>query len=194
MDPYSRSGRVLKNLTFYSIITLLVIMLFSCENDMAVVHEMTRRDTLPVVTSYNINVHYSEKGRTQFIMKAPVASIYTGHDQYQEFNEGFHVTFYDSLMNVTSELLADYGINYDRKKIMEARYNVVVINHEKNEKLNTEHLVWDQNAKKIFSDVFVKISTPGDILYGENGFEADESFNNWVIRKTSGEFEINEND
>jgi LPS export ABC transporter protein LptC len=194
MDPYSRSGRALKNMTFYSIIALVVIMLFSCENDMAVVHEMTKRDTLPVVTSHNINVHYSEKGRTQFIMEAPVAAFYTGHDQYQEFTEGFHVTFYDSLMNVKSELSADYGINYDRKKIMEARYNVVVINYEKNEKLNTEHLVWDQNTKKIFSNVFVRISTPGDILYGENGFEADESFDNWVIRKTSGEFEIEEND
>jgi hypothetical protein len=38
--------------------------------------------------------------------------------------------------------------------------------------------------------VFVKITTPTDVLYGENGFEADESFNSWVIRKTSGEFEI----
>lgn len=190
MDPYSRPGLIIKNLSFYSIIILAVIMLFSCENDMAVVHEITRRDTLPVVTSYNIEVHYSEKGQTRFIMEAPEAAFHTGHDQFQEFTKGFHVVFYDSLMNVKSELSAEYGINYDRKKIMEARHNVVIINHEKNEKMNTEHMIWDQNTKKIFSDVFVKITTPGDVLYGENGFEADESFDNWVIRKTSGEFEF----
>jgi hypothetical protein len=44
--------------------------------------------------------------------------------------------------------------------------------------------------KKDISNVFVKIKTASDVLYGENGFEADESFNNWVIRKTSGEIEI----
>lgn len=192
MDPYSRQGRKLKDIIFISIIAFLAIMLFSCENDMAVVNEMTRRDTLPVVTSYEIEVYYSENGRPQFIMKAPVAAFYTGDDPRQEFPEGFHVTFFDTLMAKKSELIAGYGVSYEKRKWMEARSNVIVINHDKNERLNTEHLVWDQEKKIIYSDVFVKITTPGDVLFGEQGFESDESFNNWVIRKTSGEFEIKE--
>jgi LPS export ABC transporter protein LptC len=194
MDPYSHSGQAYRQITFLSIITLGVIMLFSCENDMAVVNEMTKRDTLPVVTSYDIAVLYSERGKPQFILEAPVAAFYIGDDPYQEFPEGFHVSFFDSLMNKKSELMADYGISYDKRKIMEARRNVIVMNHEKNEKLNTEHMIWDQTEKSIFSEVFVKITTPTDVLYGENGFEADESFNNWVIRKTSGEFEIEDDE
>ncbi|MBE0663380.1 MAG: LPS export ABC transporter periplasmic protein LptC [Bacteroidales bacterium] len=190
MDPYSHPGRSIRNVFFYSIIILWMIMLFSCENDMALVNEMTKRDTLPVVSSYNIAVHYSENGIPQFIMEAPVANFYAGEDPRQEFPEGFYVTFFDSLMNKKSELLADYGVSYEKRKLMEARRKVIVINHEKNEKLNTEHMIWDQAEKKIFSDVFVKITTQSDVLYGENGFEAHESFNDWVIRKTSGEFEI----
>lgn len=169
-------------------------MLFSCENDMALVNEMTKRDTLPVVSSYNIAVHYSENGIPQFIMEAPVANFYTGDEPRQEFPEGFYVTFFDTLMNKKSELMADYGVSYEKRKLMEARRNVIVINHEKNEKLNTEHMIWDQAEKKIFSDVFVKITTQSDVLYGENGFEAHESFNDWVIRKTSGEFEIEDDE
>jgi len=192
MDPYSRQGQRFKDIVFISIIAFWAIMLFSCENDMAVVNEMTRRDTLPAVTSYQIQVYYSENGRPQFILEAPVAAFYTGDDPKQEFTEGFHVTFFDSLMNKKSELMADYGVSYEKRKMMEARSNVIVINHEKNERLNTEHMVWDQDKKKIFSDVFVKITTPGDVLFGEQGFESDESFNNWVIHKPSGEFEIKE--
>jgi LPS export ABC transporter protein LptC len=190
MHPPSQSGRTFKTISFSSIIIMWMIMLFSCENDMAVVNEITKRDTLPVVSSYEIQVNYSEKGHPQFILEAPVALFYSHKETYQEFPEGFHVRFFDSLMNVKSELSADYGINYERNKLMEARRNVVVINHEKDETLNTEEMTWDQNKKKIFSNVFVKIKTASDVLYGENGFEADESFNNWVIRKTSGEIEI----
>lgn len=194
MDPLSQKGRSFKQISFFSIITIGVIMLFSCENDMAVVNEMTRRDTLPVVTSTNIEVLYSEVGKPQFILKAPVAAFFTGDDPHQEFPQGFYVIFYDSVMNKKSELMADYGISYDKRKLMEASRNVVVINHEKNEKLNTEHMIWNQSEKLIYSEAFVKITTPTDVLYGENGFEADESFNSWVIRKTSGEFEIEDDD
>ncbi len=192
MDPDSQANRSIKKFSLYSIIALWVVMLFSCENDLAVISEMTREDTLPVVKSYDISVLYSEKGASQFILEAPLAAFYTGDDPRQEFPEGFYVIFFDSLMNKKSELMADYGISYDQRKLMEAHRNVIVINHETNEKLNTEHMIWDQTKKIIFSDAFVKITTPTDVLYGENGFEADESFNNWVIRKTSGEFEIDE--
>jgi len=192
MDPDSQANRNIKQTGIYSIIALWVVMLFSCENDMAVISEMTREDTLPVVKSYDISVLYSEKGAAQFILEAPLAAFYVGDDPHQEFPQGFYVVFFDSLMNKKSELMANYGISYDQRKLMEAYRNVIVINHETNEKLNTEHMIWDQTKKIIFSDAFVKITTPSDVLYGENGFEADESFNNWVIRKTSGEFEIDQ--
>lgn len=192
MEPYSRSGLNFKNPIILSITVLIAVMLFSCENDITLVNEITRKDTLPVMTSYNIEIQYSEKGKPQFNLKAPVATVSMGEDACQEFPEGFHITFYDSLMNIKSELSADYGISIESTKIMEARRNVVVLNHERGEKMNTEFMTWDQNKKIIFSDAFVKITTPTDVLYGKNGFEADESFNSWVIRKTSGEFEISD--
>jgi len=192
MGPYSRKGQRLKDIVFSSIIAIWSVMLFSCENDMAVVSEMSQPDTLPLVTSYEIQVYYSENGRPQFVLKAPVAAFYIGDDPRQEFTQGFHVTFFDTLLNKKAEFMADYGVNYEKRKLMEARSNVIVINHEKNERLNTEHLVWDQQKKKIFSNDFVKITTANDVLFGEQGFESDESLNNWVIRKPSGEFEIQE--
>ncbi len=190
MDSYSHSGRNFRQTVTYSIIAIIAVMLFSCENDMDLVNEITRQDTLPVMISYNIEVYYSEKGNPQFILKAPMATYFSGDDSFQEFPEGFHVVFYDSMMNMKSELIADYGVSYEKRKLMEARRNVIVFNHDRGEKMNTELMVWDQNKKIIFSDTFVKITTPTEVLYGENGFQADESFHSWVLRKTSGELEI----
>lgn len=111
-----------------------------------------------------------------------------------KFTEGFKVIFYDSLNpeKIRTEITAKYGINKESEKIMEAKTDVIVINHLKGEQLNTEHLVWNQNTKKVFSDVFVKITTPDKILYGD-GMQSDETFNHWRIKKPRGEMYVNEN-
>jgi len=72
---------------------------------------------------------------------------------------------------------------------MEAKNNVIVTNI-KGEILNTEHLIWDQNKKIIYSDVFVKITTPTQILFGK-GLESDERFENWKIKNPTGNIFIN---
>jgi len=60
----------------------------------------------------------------------------------------------------------------------------VVVN-EKNEKLNTEKLEWDEQTGKLYSDQFVKITTPEEIIMG-TGFEADQNFNSYRIFKVTG--------
>ncbi len=71
-----------------------------------------------------------------------------------------------------------------RKKKMEAKNNVIVTN-AKGEILNTEHLIWDQNTHKIYSDVFVKITTATQILFGK-GLESDERFEKYRIKNPTG--------
>ncbi len=157
---------------------------------MSRVYEVTQRDTLPVVTSFNVDALYTQQGHLQFRFKAPVAMAFTGDEPYQEFPQGINVVFFDSLLNPKTKLTADYAISYERSRTMEARRNVVVVNFSKDEKINTEHLVWDQEKRIIFSNTFVKITTTTNIIYGEKGFESNEAFDNWVIKKTSGELEV----
>jgi hypothetical protein len=64
--------------------------------------------------------------------------------------------------------------------------------NEKNEQLNTEHLVWDEQKGLIYSDKFVKINTGKEILMGE-GMESDERFNRWKIKRPKGSITIKEN-
>jgi len=173
---------------------LLILIYFSlsgCSNELDEVKEVTAvSDTLPGESAYNVVMHYSEKGHIQFTLKAEQLDRYSTVSPYIEFPKGLHVMFYDSIGGIKSELTANYAISYEGKKFMEARDDVVVINHEKNQTLNTEYLQWDQKKHIIFTDVFVKITTDEHVIFGKDGFESDEEFNRWTIRTISGKLDV----
>lgn len=159
------------------------------------VKRLAGRDTIPVMYAKDVSIAESENGHIKYNLTAPVLYRYeTKKGATIKFPEGFKVVFFDSINpeKVKTEISAKYGINKETEKIMEAKTDVVVINRLKGEQLNTEHLIWDQNAKKVFSNVFVKITTPDKILYGD-GMQSDEAFNHWRIKKPRGEMYVNEN-
>jgi LPS export ABC transporter protein LptC len=185
-------SRTLKLFTFKCIVFgCSMTMLFSCENDIRKVNLLTASDSLPVSTVKNIDLIRSVSGKVVLELTAPLLISYEGEDPHSEFPQGLKIVFFDSLMNITSQLTAEYGISYDKQKRMEARKNVIVVNNRKHEQLNTEVLTWNQATKKIFSDKFVKITQPGKVIFGE-GMQSDETFDVWEIRKPKGEILVNE--
>ncbi len=177
-----------KRSTSYIILWSTLLILSSCVNDMSEVYQLTAKDEGPFEISHNIKLIYSEKGQVQLKVKAPLLERYTTDRPYLEMTEGIEVLFYDSLLNVTTRLTANYAISFEDDNITEARNDVVVVN-EFDERLNTEHLVWDENKGIIYSDVFVTITTETEVLYGE-GFISDEKFEKWTLKKPQGSFII----
>lgn len=169
----------------------LMTVLFSCENDIRKVNLVTASDSIPVSTVKNIDLIRSVSGKVVLKLTAPLLKSYEGEDPYTEFPKGMKIIFFDSVMNVTSQLTAEYGISYDKRKLMVARNNVVVVNNSKHEQINTEMLTWDQNTKKIYSDKFVKITTPEKIILGD-GFDSDEAMENYTIKKLRGTILVKE--
>ena len=167
-------------------------ILFSCENDIRKINLVTASDSVPTSTVKNITLVRSVSGKVVLELTAPLLKTYEGEDPYSEFPNGMKIVFFDSLMNITSQLTAEYGISHDKQKIMEARTNVVVVNNKKNEQVNTEKLTWNQVTRKISSDKFVKITTPEKIIMGE-GFDSDETMDNYTIKKLKGTILVNEN-
>ncbi|MDL2228041.1 LPS export ABC transporter periplasmic protein LptC [Odoribacter sp. OttesenSCG-928-L07] len=186
--------RYLTNLRFCVFIT--AVLMTSCI-DQTVIDKAKEyneiRDTLPTETIFNFKISYSENGNIKFILEGEKA-INWAHKKEMEFPEGFFVTFYEPDMSKRSTLRADYGINNEEKKIMIANDNVVLVNFKTEEVLNTDELIWDQNKKLIYSEKFVKITTKDDVIYGNKGFESDETFDVWTIKKPSGDFLINEDE
>lgn len=160
------------------------LLFTACVNDVKEVDEATRLAEPGVERGKNIELFYSESGYVKVRVTAPSVTRYNTEDPYSEFNDGLQVDFYNDSLRVTSHLTANYGVRYESQLKTILRNDVQVVN-ENNEHLSTEELIWDERKHIIYSDKFVKITTPDQVLYGE-GMEADEQLTKYVIKKPQG--------
>ena len=174
---------------------LTIIVLSSCENDIAVVNTITANTekNLPATSDKNIEIIYSDSAQTRATITAPVLNRYQTKKQYMELPKGMVVIFYDEKKKQQTKLTADYGIGFENgngMEHMEAKRNVVVIN-QKGDTLNTEHLIWNAVTRKIFTEAFVKITTKDEILYGD-GLTANQDFSDYEIKNPTGQVSMKE--
>ena len=163
-----------------------------CENDIEKVKLVTDRTETPGETSNGLIILYSDSARIKVKVKTPTLDRYTGENPKTILPEGVFVEFYDSFQRISSTLSSKYAIRYDNEHKMEAKNDVVVIN-AKGERLNTEHLIWDENSARIFSDAAVTITTPDKVIMGD-GFEANQDFTQYRIFKMKGTITLNNNE
>lgn len=168
----------------YGFALLISVLFFSCKNDLEKIKQITERVKYPDISSKDITVFYSDSGIVQARLSSPLMDNYFGENPYVEFPKGMNVVFFDEDMKIKSSLKSDYAIRKEKEKQLEAKSDVVVVN-EKGEQLNTEHLIWDEEKQKIFSDAFVKIKTADEIIYGD-GFESNQDFTKYRIFKIKG--------
>jgi LPS export ABC transporter protein LptC len=170
-------------------VVLMSMILPSCKNDVQTVLSLDVVDTLPEMTARGIEIIYSEKARVQVKLVSPYLVSKTDEEPLLIFPEGFTVFFYDTAMTLTTTITADYGISFEKKKLMEARHNVVVENLAKGEKLNTEELFWDRDKGIIYSNKFVKITSGGQVYTGD-GLTSVQPFEELEVRNPKGLIEI----
>jgi LPS export ABC transporter protein LptC len=159
-------------------------------NEKADVDKVTDGKSLPVESTFDSHIYYTENADLKIKAFAPEMNRYIGEVEYIEMPKGVDVTFYDSVNQESSRLTSKYAIDKQSEYIMEAKNDVVIVNAE-GERLNTEHLIWDRKAQRIYSEVFVKITTPDEIIMGE-GFESNETFSKYKILRPKGT--ISQND
>jgi LPS export ABC transporter protein LptC len=184
-----------KVVTFISAAVIAVVFITaflpSCKNDVQTVLSLDVVDTLPEMTARDIEILYSEKAKVQIKLVSRYLVSKNEEEPMLLFPEGFTVFFYDSAMTLKSTITADYGISYEKKKVMEARHNVIVENLEKGEKLNTEELFWDRGKQLIYSNTFVKITSGGQVITGD-GLTSAEPFDVLEVKNPKGLIEIKE--
>lgn len=169
-----------------------MFFLSACENEVEKVNFLAKDENLPVEIAHNIVLTYSDSGKVKMKLSAPLLERFVKEKEYTEFREGVHVEFYNTAGEKDSELTANYAIDYTKQEKMEAKGNVIVIN-QNGDKLNTEHLIWNQKLKQITSEVFVQITTEDEIIYGD-GLVANEDFTQYEIVNTKGIINIEENE
>jgi LPS export ABC transporter protein LptC len=149
-----------------------------------------RKDTLPVERLHNAEIFYRDSFQLKAILMTPLMERYHGDQPRTVMPHGVKLRFFNRHRQVTTSLTAGWAISREHDRIMEARNDVVVVN-EKNEILNTEHLIWDERTRRIRSDAFVRIRTHEEIIFGE-GLDASEDFSWYQIRNVKGTITLKE--
>jgi LPS export ABC transporter protein LptC len=172
------------------IVCFSLLLLSSCVNDIEEVKRMGSDVRVPVSSTRNVEMIYSDSSRLRAKVNAPQRDTYIGDNGFVEFAKGLKIEFYDTKSVLESKMNANYGISYTKTEIMEAKGNVV-LKSEKGDKLETEHLIWDQKADRIYSNVFSRITSPERVIYGD-GFESNQDFSKYRILKVKGIISLNE--
>ena len=172
----------------FFLFVLVATIWAGCENDMATVHALIEQERIPTETGKDVEIEYSELGEVRSRVTAPTMKRFTVEENATEFPDGVQVKNYGSSGIVESTLEANYGIMYQKEERVYLRDDVVLVN-TKGEQLNCEELNWNWKTKRIFSDKFVKITTPEEVIWGK-GFEANDDFSWYRIDSITGNFSV----
>ena len=179
------------NYNLTTILFLVFIFFYSCKNNLTEVEYLLKDKKNPDISSEGVVYTYSEEGTIVLKIEASKVDNFQSTSKYIEFPEGIEVTSYNSTGTKESLWRADYAIKYSESGITEAKGNIVLENF-KNEKLETDFLVWDQKKEKIYTDKFVRIIQTNDTITGQ-GFESNTNFSEYKILNTKGEISIYNN-
>jgi len=172
-----------------ALIFITTFFQLSCDKEAQPGDSLKVRKDDPAMSAHNIDVLFSDSGRIQAKLSSKLMNRYIGDSPRTDFPEGFTIFIYDSVQQITATITGDRGTRKDNMRIMEAWGNVVVRNEIKKEQMNTEHLIWDENRHRIWTDVKVKITRPDQILYGSR-MESNEAFTSYSIQDPTGEFAV----
>lgn len=181
---------MLSSLFKYGTILIAVLTLLSCERKMEVIKKSDILSLPTLTVKYDTTV-YTDSSKLQLIMYSPLIERYPNiKPPYAEFRQGIKVLFYNGHSQPVGSFTSKYAKFLEDKRLWELRDSVVAVN-ERNEKLETELLYWDQDKELIYTDRAVRITYADEIVIGI-GMQSDPKFTNWWIRDVSATIPISE--
>jgi len=168
-----------KRLAVMIVATFLLFL--GCKNDISVVKSLTIKEKSPTETATKMHLYFSEAGiiKNEFIFEE--MNKYEYSEPYVEYPKGVEAHSYNEYGEKEVTLTANYGINYEAKKIMEVKYNVVITNYKTGDVIETEHLVWDMEKRFIYSNTQTKQTKSDGSIYIGDRFESDEEMSKYTI-------------
>jgi LPS export ABC transporter protein LptC len=161
------------------------LLFFGCVNDIETIKAFSSTETLPVIQAENYETTFTDSGVVRFFLKTPELLRFESEGQsFVEFPQGLELVKYDNNRQIISRITARYAKQFVKDNRWEAKNDVVAVNMA-GDTLKTEHLIWDERNGKIYSEQYVKIVRPDQIITGI-GFESDQSMQNWRIKNPRG--------
>lgn len=157
--------------------------LVSCKSDLETVKAISNFENKPSETMDNFRMVYTEGGKPRMIVSAPYVQRYSlKKEPFSEFNKGINVESYSEAGVRVASITSNYAIYHENQKLWEARGNVIGKNN-KGETLYTEKLYWNEQTRRVSSDVFVKVVRANGTYSTGEGIDADEKFQDYSVKK-----------
>ena len=173
---------------------LCMAMLFSCNNDMRNLQQLSIQRKFPQGEAYDFKLVYTDSTKVVAVVTSKLNKDFTNQRMpYSEFPEGVKVEFYDQARH-KNIVEANYGIIYPSSAMVELRDNVVLTTYD-GKKLKTSQLFWDQKEDWIFTDREFSFTdeTKGTVTNGI-GMDFDKKFSTVKAHKTTGILAIEDNE
>lgn len=168
-------------------ILLFQIIFFACGGDSIEYQKAIEEEASikPDQLANFIKVNFYEDTWHKAILTADRAEIYFESQQTQLIGNVVVEYFSQYTGRRLSKLNADKATVDDNSKDMVAMGNVVVWSDSAKVKLETSKLQWSNEKQIVFTNEFIKVTTPTEIINGY-GFESNLSFSYYKILKVSG--------
>lgn len=170
----------------------MVCLFLSCKNDLDRVAAIEVPANSPDRITTHAEYLYSDSGLVRNRIRAGTISEFKGPPPHTELSDGVELTFFNLDGHAGSQLTARRGHIDPEKNRMTVEEEVVFVN-ARGEKLETEHLTWNQDSNRVFTDCPVKITRSRDIIYGQ-GLDAAQDFSRYTIRRITGTLFIDRSD
>ena len=175
-------------------VLMSMAMLFSCNNDMRNLQQLSIQKKFPQGEAFDFKLLYTDSTKVVAVVTSKLNKDFTNQRMpYSEFPEGVKVEFYDQARH-KNIVEANYGIIYPSSDMVELRDNVVLTTYD-GKKLKTSQLFWDQKEDWIFTDREFSFTdeTKGTVTNGI-GMDFDKKFSTVKAHKTTGILAIEDNE
>ncbi len=137
----------------------------------------------PLLTFQQVSTLYTEATKKVMKVEAPVQLRYENGDE--RFPQGLSMERYDPQQALMTTLVADSAFYNYEEDVYKVMGNVVVVNMEKKQQLETDELNWDRKTEEIHTERPVRITDEYQIINGK-GLRANQDFSEYTLSEVTG--------
>ena len=155
-------------------------------------------EDLPDQETWDVALALSMNGRRRALVRAPYLARFEHEDStFARFGPAdaldttrVHVEVFDEAGAPSATVESDRLLYFDRERRFLAEGEVVV-QTVTGKTLRSEALTWDEAARRLRTDGFVRITTPDEQLQGYR-LDADESLDTYSLARITGQVRVEE--
>lgn len=178
-------------MAFWSMLFLVVLSAWSCVESEINFDALRAQRDHSIEIAHDVEILYSDSAELKVKVTGPVLKRYIYKFRVEEeFPEGIDVEFYDLDERPHAWLHAQYAVRRPNDQMIIAR-DSVVLHNDRGEKIEAPELIWNEQAKTLSTERFVKITRPDEVIYSR-GFKSNHAFTEYELYAVEGDLLVEE--